>query len=98
MAEPVHPFKDDKFDRLEGTPWPAPPDHLRLKEAVDVLGKSIAVGIPNAADGWINAGFGKTLGVLYRNVLATGIAVMNKAVRAERPTADKRLRQFRIVG
>ena len=38
-------------------------DDLSLEEAVDRLGESVVAGISNAADGGLNARFGRALGV-----------------------------------
>ena len=63
VVEPVHPLQGGEFNRFERAPRPTPPDHLRLVEAVDRLRESVVVGIPDAADGRLNACFGETFGV-----------------------------------
>jgi len=41
---------------------------ISVLEAVDRLGRGAAVGMADAADRWLDAGLGKTLSVLDRNV------------------------------
>ena len=47
VIEPVDPFEGGELD---GSPGPAPVDHLGLVESVDALGQGIVVAVPDTAD------------------------------------------------
>ena len=85
VIEPVHPFESGVLDGLEGAPRPAPMDHLGLVEAVDCLGEGVVVGVADAADGRLDPGLGKPLGVFDRQILAAAVAVMDEAALMSRP-------------
>src|SRR3712207_5821185 len=72
---------------------PTPPDHLGLVEAVDRLGQGIVVGIADAADRRLDAGFGEPVGVLDGNVLSPAVGVMDEAAAFGRPAVVERLLQ-----
>ena len=69
--EPIDPFEGRELDRFERAPRSAPMDHFGFVQAVDRLGESVVVRVPDAADRRFNAGVGQTLGVLDRDVLGT---------------------------
>lgn len=69
IVEPVHPFQGRELDGLEAAPWSAPMDHLGLVKAVDGFGESIVIGIADAPDRGLDAGFGQALGVFDRDIL-----------------------------
>lgn len=93
MVEPVDPFEGRVFHCFEGTPWSTAVDHLGLVKAVDRLGQSVVVAVPDAADRWFDPGFGETLGVLDGYVLGAPIAMMDEAAPMGRPAIVKRLFQ-----
>ena len=64
VVEPVDPFESGELDGLEAAPWPAPMDHLGLVETVDGFGKSVVIGISDAADRRLDASLSQALGVL----------------------------------
>ena len=63
------PIPGRELDGLEAAPWPAPMDHLSLVKTVDGFGESIVIGISDAPDRGLHAGFGQALGVFDRDVL-----------------------------
>ena len=69
VVEPIDPFKGGELDSLEVSPWSAPVDHLGLVETVDGFGESIVIGISDAPDRGLHAGFGQALGVFDGDVL-----------------------------
>ena len=71
IVEPVDPGQRPELDGLEGAPGSAPMDHLGFVEAVDRLGEGVVVGISNAADGGLDAGFGQALGVADADILVS---------------------------
>ena len=91
MVEPVDPFERGELDGFERAPWPTPVDHLGLVEAVDGLGQGVVVAVADAAYGRLDTGFGQTLGVFDRDVLAASITVMNKPSTVQRPPVMQRL-------
>ena len=60
---PVGPFERGDFDGLMRPPWPAPMDDLGLVAAVDGLRECVVIGVADAADGRLDAGFCPALSV-----------------------------------
>jgi hypothetical protein len=71
------------LDVLEGPPRPTPVDDLGLVEAVDGLGQRVVVAVADAADGRLDPGFGRPLGVFYGHLLASPVAVTHQAGAAD---------------
>ena len=80
VVEPVDPFEGRILDRFEGSPRPAPVDHLSFVEPVVRLGEGVVVGIPDTAHRGNHAGVGEAFGVADRQVLAASITVMDEAI------------------
>ena len=86
---PVDPFQGFPFDLTNGLPGVEELDDLGLEQADDAFGEGVVVGIPDAADGGIDAGFGEPVGVSDRQVLAASITVMDQFVSLGRhPLTD----------
>src|SRR5271165_2453702 len=68
-------------------------DDLGLVEAVYRLGQRVVVRVADAADGRLDPGFGKALGVIDRNILGAAIAMMDEAAAAGGPSVMERLLQ-----
>jgi hypothetical protein len=51
-------------------------DDLGLVEAIDRFGEGVVVRVADAADGRLDPGFGKALGVLDRDILAAADALL----------------------
>lgn len=68
MVEPVDPVQGDKLDGVDAAPGLAV-DHLGLEQSVDGLGQRVVVGIPDAADGGLDASVGQAVGVANAHVL-----------------------------
>jgi len=79
MVEPVDPAEGGQFDCREVLPGLSV-DHLDLVDAVDGLGQSIVVNVPDAAHLGLDARFAEPLGVADRQVVAAAVAVMGQAV------------------
>src|SRR4051794_22673326 len=77
MIEPVDPFERGVFDRFQMTPRAAAMNHLGLVETDYGLGERVIVGISDAAHRRFGAGFGQSLRVANRQVLAATITVMD---------------------
>jgi hypothetical protein len=71
----------------------APSAKLRtgFVKAVDRLGQSIVIAVANAADRWLDAGFGEAFGVSDRDVLAAAIGVMDETAAVRRSAIVERL-------
>ena len=66
-------------------------DDLGLVKAVDRFGQGVVVAVANTADRWFDPGFGKTLGILDRDILAATITVVDQAATVNRPSVMDRL-------
>lgn len=60
-------------------------DQLGFVETVNRLSECTVIRVTNAADGWLNASFGQTLGVSNGQVLSAAIRVMHQAALLDRP-------------
>ena len=84
IVEPIDPFEGCELNGLKISPWPASVDHFGFVKAVDGFGESIVVGISDAADGSLDAGFSQTLGVLDGYVLAASVAMVDEPAAMDR--------------
>ena len=66
IVEPINSFQHRVLHGIEGSPRPARMDHLGLEEADDGLGQRVVVGVPDAADGSVDADLGEAIGVANR--------------------------------
>ena len=80
MVEPVNPLERRELDGFEVTPRPALPDDLGLEQTDDRFGQRVIVGVADAADRRLDAGFGQALGVTDRDVLHPTIAMMDQSI------------------
>src|SRR5690606_35898356 len=78
MIEPVDPRKRREFDGFKSAPWPLLSDQLGLVESDNRLAECVVVGVADATDGRLDAGFGKALCVANRDVLHAAITVVNE--------------------
>ncbi len=69
VVESIDPCEGNKFASLEGFPG-TPVDEFALIEAVDGLGECVVVRIVDAAERWLDAGFGQAFSVFDRDTLA----------------------------
>jgi hypothetical protein len=69
VVEPVYPFQGRELHRLERAPRATLMDDLGFVESVDRFCESIVIGVADASDGRLDAGFGEALGVFDRDVL-----------------------------
>src|ERR1700712_3575742 len=75
---PVDPFEGGELQRLEAPPGTAPVDHLGLEQADHRLGQRIIVGVPDAADGGLDAGLGEALGIANAQVLRSSVRMTHE--------------------
>jgi hypothetical protein len=61
-------------------------DDFSLVQTIDRLGEGIVVRVPDTADGRLKACFSKPLGVLYGQILAAAIRVMDQAASGDWPS------------
>lgn len=66
LVEPIHPFQGLPFYRVRRLPGPEAMDDLGLKQADDRLSERVIVAITDAADGGLQPGLGKALGIAQR--------------------------------
>ena len=66
IVEPVNPFQRRVLHGVDGAPRPPSVDHLRLEESDEGLGQRVVVGVPDAADGSVDADLGEAIGVANR--------------------------------
>src|SRR5690606_15485918 len=78
MIEPVDPRKRREFDGFKSAPWPLLSDKLGLVQADNRLSECVVVGVADATDGRLYAGFGKALRVANGHVLHAAVAVVNQ--------------------
>src|SRR5690606_37946967 len=78
MIEPVDPCKRREFDGFKTAPWPLLSDQLGLVETDNRLSEGVVVGVSDATDGRLNAGFGESLSVANGHVLHAAVAVVNQ--------------------
>ena len=76
MIEPVHPFEGRVLHGVQGAPGTASVDDFGLEQANHRLGKSVVVGVTNAADRGFYAGFCQTLSVSNAEILRPVITVV----------------------
>src|SRR4051794_28874111 len=91
VVVPVDPLQGGELDGLQVAPGAASADRLGLEQAIYRLRQGIVVGITDATDGGLDAGFEQTLCVPNRNVLATPVAVMNEAALHGTPVVQRLL-------
>ena len=58
--------------------------HLGLVKAVDRLSQSIVIAVADAANRWLDPGFGKPLRVSDGDILAAAVAVVDEAATLDR--------------
>src|SRR5512133_3779867 len=80
MVEPVHPLERRVLDRVDVSPGPPAPDHLRLVETDHRLGEGVVVRVADTPYRPLDAGLGQTLGVANGQILAAPVAVMHEVV------------------
>src|SRR6056297_1437170 len=63
VVEPVDPAAGGHFQILHVAPRSLAVNQLGFVEAVYGFREGVVVAVPNAADRWLNASFGQTLGI-----------------------------------
>src|SRR5262249_19884093 len=78
MIEPIDPLKSRVLDIVHVTPPPTSTHHFGLAHPDDRPRKSVALGVPAAADRPDEPTFREPLGVADRQILHPTIAMMNQ--------------------
>ena len=63
VVKSVHPFQCGIFHGFKGPPWSSSMYHLGLIKALGRLSQSIVIAVADAANRWLDPGFGKPLRV-----------------------------------
>ena len=82
VVEPVDPRQGRELDGFDVPPGALSVDQLRLVGAVDRLREGVVVRVADAANGRMDAGFGKSIGVADRQILHAVIAVVHEVAIA----------------
>ncbi len=62
IVEPIDPAESGHFQVLHVAPWSLAVNQFGFVETIYSFSEGVVVGIPDAADRWLNACFGQTLG------------------------------------
>jgi len=89
LNQPTH--SSVAYSMASKRPRPAPLDHLGLVKAFDRLGQSVVVAIADAANRWLDPGFGKALGIVDGYVLRPATDVVHQAAAMRWPAIMQRL-------
>ena len=79
MVEPVYPLPRGELNGLERSPRTTPVNDLVLVKPVDRFCEGVVGAVADAADRRLDAGFRQPFGVLDGQILASAVAVMDKA-------------------
>lgn len=74
---PIDPFQRLPFDLGHGFPGAEEVESLGFEQANDAFGQGVVVGIPDGANGRVDASFAQAVGVFDRQVLRSAVRMMD---------------------